>query len=203
MEKTINFKALAVALTVCLAISLSFNVYSSLNTSDAGAKTFVYEWPHGRLVFGQQLIANGTLHLEITFDWEEDALSINATINDDDYDPLDYIGLVFDRNSNGFIDVGLKDRPYVFFANNKTCTTDIILHKTGKVYGISFIGPKESPYHNCTFIEDGYTFDILIPKSELSDVKANMVHFYFQDRDVSSLQEAEMYWVSLTLEGWQ
>jgi len=210
MEKIKKFQILAIMLTVCLATSLAFNVYQFLNrecepSETSGAKTFVYEWSPGELVvLGQQKITNETLRLELTFKWEEEALSINATINDNDYDTLDYMSLVFDRNGNEVIDVGLEDGPYIFFAGNLTCTAYIILDKTGKVYGITYLPPKESTYHNCTFTEgEGYTFNIRIPKSELSEVKANMVHFYFTDKNVPSLEELESYWVSVMFEGWQ
>ena len=206
MEKIKKFQILAIILTVCLVASLSFNAYQFLNRcgENTNAKTFVYEWPHGSSVFGQQLIANGTLRLEITFNWEEDALSINATINDDAYSEGGGIGLVFDRSGNGFIDIGFVDRPYLLGTDNTTMPRDIALCKDGKIKCLAFWSPERSPYHNCTFNEtEGYTFNIRIPKGELSTVKANMVYFYYIDFGCPSLWDVELYWVSVMLEGWQ
>ncbi|MDH5754891.1 MAG: hypothetical protein OEY95_06800 [Candidatus Bathyarchaeota archaeon] len=205
METKEKFQILAIILAVCLAISLFFNVYPSPNTSNTNAKTFVYEWPYGNLIgVGHQTIVNGTLRLEITFEWGEDALSINAKINDDAYSEGGGMGLVFDRNGNGFIDIDFVDQPYLLGTDNTTMPRDIALCKDGKIKCLAFWSPERSPYHNCTFNEaEGYTFNIRIPKGELSTVKANMVYFYYIDFGCPSLWDVELYWVSVMFEGWQ
>ena len=198
--------AIPLLLAVCLATSLAFNIYQFLGCDGETSvtKTFTYEWSHGELVvLGQQKITNGTLRLEIAFKREEEALRINATINDNDYG-MDVMGLVFDRNGNGFIDIGLADKPYILFSDNYTYYHDVALCKDGRIRCIIQIAPSESTYHNCTFKEDvGYTFDIKIPESELSKVKADILYFYFMDfGGCPSINDVESYWVSVMFEGW-
>jgi len=149
---------------------------------------------------------NETLRLEITFESVNDSLNVVARINDDDYCEIDMLGLVLDRSGNGFIDVGEEDHPYMLFAGNVTYYHDVLLRKDGIIECIVQIPPQHSVYHTCTFTEAlGYTFKIHIPKSELSNVKANMVYVYFCDLDVwFQTKEWEWTsWVSVMIEAWR
>jgi len=204
-----KFKIAVPMLIVCLVASLSFNAYQFLNcdSENSEAKTFVYEWVYSDFVGDRrQKMLNGTLRLEITFKWLEQNLSIVAKINDDDRDDylfIDMLGLVFDRSGNGVIDWGQEDRPYMLYASNYTYYDNTYLGYQGEGVIRSYwpLGPTPSSYHNCTFKEDvGYTFDITIPKSQLSDVKANMVYVYYQDGNIG-FQPG--WWVAVTFEEWQ
>jgi len=205
MEQIKKFQILALTLTVCLAASLFFNVYLLLNTSHTTAKTFVYEWFYAGQVGGFlpiQMILNGTLHLEITFKWAENYLSIIAKINDDDRHDFDMLGLVFDKNGNGVIDWGQGDEPYMLYASNCTHYSCTYLGYRGegiiRCYSLEI--PPPSSYHTCVFAEEGYTFDIKIPKSHFSKVAADMVYVYYQDWNIQ-LQPG--WWVAVTFEGWR
>jgi len=200
-----KFKIVVPVLIVCLVASLSFNAYQFLNCDGENSvtKTFVYEWVYSDVVGDRcQKILNGTLRLEITFKWLEQDLSIVAKINDDDYLFIDILGLVFDRSGNGVIDWGQEDRPYMLYASNYTYCHQTYLGYQGEGIIRSYdpLRPKPSSYHTCVFTEEGYTFDIKIPKSELSDVKANMVYVYYQDGNIG-FQPG--WWVAVMLEGWQ
>jgi len=180
--------------------SVSFNVYQYLDCN--GEKTFVYEWVYSDFVGDiRQKMLNGTLRLEITFKWLEQNLSIVAKINDDDYHFYDMLGLVFDRSGNGVIDWGHGDRPYMLFPDNYTCWRNTYLGYQGEGVIRSYDPlPKPRSYHTCVFTEEGYTFDIMIPKSELADVKADMVYVFYQDGNISFKPG---WWVAVTFEGWQ
>lgn len=201
MEKIKKFQISTIVLTACLAVSLFFNVYPLFSGSNTNAKTFVYEWPYGTMVvYGQQYIMNGTLRLEITFKWVEDYLSIVAKINDDDRHGFDMLGLVFDINGNGAIDLGSVDNPYMLYSSNTTIQHAVYLYKDGWIHSISLEIPGPSTLHTCVFTEEGYTFDVKIPKSGLSEVAANLVYVYYQDWNI---QPQPGWWVAVTFEGWQ
>lgn len=68
------------------------------------------------------------------------SLSVAVKINDDEYNPWDYFGIVFDMNENGVIDSGLGDTPIVPWANNMTSAP--LLLETG-----FFVFPEHSPQH--------------------------------------------------------
>jgi hypothetical protein len=204
MERKV--KILVVVLVACLAVSLFFNGYQFLKTSKSStSKTFVYEWAYGTgVVLGQQQITNETLRLELAVEWGEETLDIVATINDDDYGD-DSLGLAFDRNGNGVIDIGMSDKPYPLSVYNYTTYHDNEICKDGRIYcGIEII-PSTSTYHSCTFMEGvGYKFNIRIPKSELSNIKADMLYIVFQDTDYHPPSVPDSaFWVFVTFEGWQ
>jgi len=183
---------LSSVLAVCLVVSVAAGyVYFSRSS----VKSFVLEWSAA-----EQEIVNGTLRMEFTFEWQNESLSITVKINDDEYDMQDMLGFVFDRNGNGTIDLYHKDTPYVFTANNWTWY-NVALRFDG-----CLVLPKDlplpSPYHTCVFIEGtGYLFNISIPKSELANVKADVVHIFFGD--VTNIPPWLDDWVSSQIEGWQ
>jgi len=184
-------------------------IFNSTQSAPSNVKTFVYEWPSSiDVMFGGQKIINGTLRLNITFESTNNSANIVATINDDDYNGYDFLGLVFDLNGNGFIDVGGLDYPYMLFASNRTYYRNhgVVLTKDGTIWTPIELAPMKSFQHNCTFIEGiGYTFNIRLSKSEFSLVKANMVYVYFYDRNVLSYTNEWKWspWVSVMIEGWQ
>lgn len=203
MERKV--KILVVVLAACLAVSLFFNGYQYFMGCEVPKpKTFVYEWASGNgVVLGEQQITNETLRLELTVEWGKETLNMVAKINDDDFQMEDYMGLVFDKNGNGFIDVGMTDDPYLLLQNH---TTDHnALTKDGTIEWMVDDIPYPSPYHYCVFTEGvGYTFNITIPKSDLSNVKADMMYVTFQDHEHhhASVPD-EAFWVSVMVEGWQ
>jgi len=199
-------KILVIVLVACLVVSLFFNAYQCLSFrgyNSSTSKTFVYEWPRGS--FAGQRIVNDTLRLELTVEWGEETLDMVAKINDDEYHWEDYLGLVFDRNGNGFIDYGMSDAPYLLgAANYTTAPNQNALTRDNTIEWLVDDIPHSSPYHYCVFTEDvGYTFNITIPKSELSDVKADMLFIVFIDTDYPHTPNLDyLYRVSLMVEGW-
>lgn len=77
-----------------------------------------------------QDIVNGTFKIEIsawfenhTSPWDNttyEMFYILVSVYDDDYSSDDHLGLVFDENHNGIIDLGFEDRPQLFYADNST-----------------------------------------------------------------------------------
>lgn len=81
-------------------------------------------------------------------------------VNDDDYSPEDYLGLVFDMNENGVIDLGVSDHPFGLLTTNMTIPS--MLLESGFL-GFAYCPPRRGP-HNCTFDPDtGYMFQIEFP----------------------------------------
>ena len=86
-----------------------------------------------------------------------DYLSFIININDDDYNKKDYIGLIFDRNQNDMIDLGMIDKPYGLWADGMTAPSALM--ENG---GLAFAEmPPEPGGLKSTFDpEKGYTFEI-------------------------------------------
>jgi len=110
-----------------------------------------------------QRIVQGTLRLEISLKWvvvpnsTHKWLSMVVRVNDDDYSEGDYLGLVFDMNENGVMDLWNADGPCGLWTNNMT-TTSVLLENG--FLGFAEEMPTRGP-HNCTFdSETGYTFQI-------------------------------------------
>lgn len=91
-------------------------------------------------------------------------LSMVVKVNDDDHNEWDYLGLVFDMNENGVIDLGTADKPFGLWTNNMT--TPSALLENGFL-GFAYCPPTRDP-HNCTFDPDtGYTFQIKFHSTSL------------------------------------
>jgi len=113
-----------------------------------------------------QKIVHGTLRLEISITWGVTPNSTNkwlfmvVRVNDDDYNPWDYLGLVFDMNENGVIDLGFEDNPFGLWVNNMTAPSGLM---ENGFLGFAETMPTPGP-HTCTFDPDtGYTFRIFFP----------------------------------------
>ena len=199
-----NKKTVAVSCVVIIAaVSLLVSYYA---VNFCGAKRFVYTWTKE-----EQDIINGTLRLEISFEWKGENLSVIAKINDgkaygfDGIPNFSYLLLVFDRNGNEKIDdvhspAHHSEGAYLFYWNNLfSDNAELISVEHG---GIAFsCNAFKSPYHKCTFEEGvGFTYYISIPRAELEKVKLN---------DVAVVYEAWSYryfdtdWVYAYIRGWQ
>jgi len=137
-------------------------------------RTFIFEF----LPWCQSIVS-GPLRMELTFTLQEGNLSILAKINDDDYDSGefggDYLGLVFDRNSNGDLeDVGIMLYP----VNTKLPG---LLRGDGMLWCPFIMVPSASPYHTCTYETGmGYTFNASFSISELG-TPSDLIHVCFYD----------------------
>jgi len=79
-------------------------------------------------------------------------------VYDDDYNSNDYLGLVFDMNHNGVIDLGDEDDPLIIYADNSTVYTwAASLMKEG-FFAVAEV-PRMPAHNKCRFDpEKGYVF---------------------------------------------
>lgn len=182
-------------LASCLAVSLFVNCYLYFElqkVEERISSTFTFTW--GSNV---QYITPYTLKLEMQFSSEDQNISIRARINDDDYAAGDYLGLVFDKNADGSVD--LKEFGYGLWANNKSYD-NAILSPAGNLC-FPQIPPKPSPYHTATFnSQTGYTFEIKLPKLNLTNSK---VHVVFNDVNLSMRLCYTFVYVQFMFEAWE
>jgi len=202
------FKVVVPVLIVCLAVSLSFNIYQFLNddyepseTEACKSKTFVFyemnQYHFYEAVPYRKLILNSTefLRVEITFNWTTDDLMVTATVNDDDYHPYDYLGLAFDANQDGYF-----EKIYRLDAYNYTVPQNYVLLLTsyGGITWLAQGGPHPSSYHYCTFNSSGYFFHFWIPKETINFRQPMPVFLCFGDLDASLIihdwEPATAYW---------
>jgi hypothetical protein len=196
-----------------ITIVLMILLFASLIGGSPGH--FVLEWPPE-----QQEIVEGTLRMELTFEWGNESLDITAKINDDEYYGTDRLSLVFFRvNESGEVDFWHNYSPYIFVACNLTTVDScvIIRHRDNRSWHLGQdeeLGlvtdilhgtwPIRSPYHNCTFTEGiGYTFNISIPKSELVNVNADVVYVQFCSVVPFDKSQWGYDWVSRRVWGWR
>ncbi|MEM2972444.1 MAG: hypothetical protein QW270_08530 [Candidatus Bathyarchaeia archaeon] len=78
--------------------------------------------------------------------------------NDDDYEEWDYLGLVFDTNQDGHIDI--HDESYALYANNMTQPSVLCDHG---FLGFAEVAPVPGPHEVSFNIDAGYTFTIQFP----------------------------------------
>lgn len=140
-------------------------VWEEINTLKVGNSTngtmdFTFAWGSQA-----QNIVNGTFKIDVsvwfenhTNPWDNTTCQmfyIVINVYDDDYGSDDYLGLVFDMNHNGTIDLGFEDRPRFLYVNNSTIGV-AALGKEG------FLAPAEVPRkkaYMCTYDpEKGYAF---------------------------------------------
>jgi hypothetical protein len=143
-----------------------------------------------------QSIVQGTLRLEVSLTWgvvpnsTHKWLSMVVKVNDDDYSEWDYLGLVFDMNENGVIDLGFEDAPFGLWTNNMTAPS-VLLENGFLAFAETM--PTPGP-HTCTFDPDtGYTFRIFFPSPPwtgssplnpaevLKEGHKNLLHICFRD----------------------
>lgn len=172
----------------------AYALYSLLNTSNSTNETMNFTFTWGP---DTQRIVQGTLRLEVSITWAvvpnstHKWLSMVVSVNDDEYSEWDYLGLVFDMNENGVIDLGFEDLPFGLWTNNMT--TDSALLENGFL-AFAETMPKAGP-HNCTFDPNtGYTFRIKFysvptdliyppynPAEVLKEGNKNLLHMCFKD----------------------
>lgn len=200
-----NSKFVVVYLSI-ITIASAASLYASRLNSP---KVFVFTWPKE-----EQDIINGTLRIEMSFQWKGESLKIIAKINDK-LGLHGYLGLVFDRNGNGEIDYWETDKPYMLQGNNMTAGA-------GGAYLLprnSSAGPdypegkggylrghctRVSPYHTAMFIEDvGWLYDISIPKGELTEVRANVVYIVYLSNTYAFASSTPLFnWVTAEAAEW-
>jgi hypothetical protein len=150
------WELLAIILAGLLAISFVFNVYfaSFRFTSETYIPFgFSFEWgPES------QNIVNGTFRLGVKMWIDGDNVTMVIDANDDDYEDWDYVGLVFDTNQNGYVD--LSDESFALFAFNGTVKSHLANHGF-----LAFVQlPPESGPQNVTFSPvSGYVFAVQFP----------------------------------------
>jgi len=172
---------LVVVLSVCLAVSLGFNVYQYINyiRRHGSSSTFTFTWGPE-----EQDIVPSVLTLEMAFVWDAEDLYVVAKVNDDDYFWGNYLGFAFDKNHNGVIDPsppGLSssgDAHYQAFADNMTYPAPFM--SPDGCFGI-FKCPTIPGIHTCTFNPStGYTF--VIPfRGLMLQLTNKLVHVTFHD----------------------
>jgi hypothetical protein len=171
--KMSKFKMAFAVVLICLCVSVGFNIYQYLGTEHS-PKIFV---------FTNEYIRNDTqVRMEVTFDWQLENLSMTVTVNDDEYNENDYLGVVFDKSNNGTIDLWNEDEPYVLYANNMTRPQGAaVLCEWG---GLSWaiINAVPSCYHTCTFNEKtGYTFKMTFSRQDIKVGPPTPIHICFAD----------------------
>jgi hypothetical protein len=167
-----KWQLFSLVLAIALMVSISFNIYQNLSGSNCASNgnpnneentpmNFTFTWGPET-----QDIINGTVHLEMSLRWgvvpnsSHRWLSMMVKINDDDYNPCDYLGIVFDSNENGVIDLGSADDPFGLWTNNMTAPS--VLLENGFLCFAQCM-PTLGP-HTCTFEPDtGYMFSIFFP----------------------------------------
>jgi hypothetical protein len=150
-----KWQLFSLVLAIALVISLSFNIYQNFsdfncasNNKENTPMDFTFTWGPDT-----QKIVNGTFVLEIWLTLDRENLTITIKANDDEYDPADYIGLIFFNNS--------EYEPYGLFANNMTINPPILTERG--LLGFPLYPPELGP-HKVTFDpETGYTFNTEFP----------------------------------------
>lgn len=139
------------------------------------SETYKFTWARE-----QQDIVQGTLLLELTCSRSGEGLHLTVKINDDDFNPHDYLGIIFDKNGDGAIDLGTSDEPYGLWANNLTAPA--ALTERGLMF--AEIMPRRG-LHTCKFDSAGYAFEVTFSKSELNLTKNTvLLRICFGDEDV-------------------
>jgi len=183
------------------AYNLALSSGNSKNQADDGVDNslnFVFTWGPGA-----QRIVNGTFRLEIMFRLERrvgspaNHLCMVINANDDEYNKYDYLGLVFDTNQNGYID--LEDKSYGMCVDNKTTESHLL---SGGFLGWSWRLPIRGPHIVLFEPDTGYTFIINFPYqgygdwdpgSVLKKGQDNPLHVCFYDFDAEGFLMPGVY----------
>jgi len=166
---------ISVALTSVSSVYAYLNLFRAESSSTPDSYVF-YLW--------NDYIRNGTpVRIEISFDWQAENLSMTVTVNDDEYNKWDYLGLVFDINKNGKIDYGGKDEPCIVHANNLTRVRKGVYLLENGLFSWAMIDPMPSSFHTCIFDKEvGYTFKISLRRQSINGVEPPMpMHICFVD----------------------
>lgn len=211
-----RWQILSFVLVFVLGISVGVGVYQNLNPSKASngnppndqsdtlsnsTSTANNTWLNFTFTWGpeSQNIVQGEFRIKIgmCFYTYSTAYATQKRIwmlietNDDEYDDWDYIGLVFDTNQNGYVDI--RDETYGAYANNMTQPAS--LYEDGFL-AFAEMSPIRGPQH-VTFASDkGYTFSFNFPSvgyeswDPLPSLKTgcnNPLHICFLDDDAGGV----------------
>lgn len=141
------------------APSAQLELTLALSRVSATQPTYDYSFSWSK---NAQVLVNGTLTMQLQFAFTNDSLLITAQINDTTFYPGNDLGIIFDKEFDGF---HLGDQGYMLNADNTTFSgyetqLGVGWFLTGTVKNI----PGPSPYHYCTFNnETGYTFYVHFP----------------------------------------
>lgn len=174
-----KFEIVVPTLIICSMASLAFGFHQFLNIRDETCVTKTFTWT------GKNYItSNGVVRVNATFDWSSSNLTMVIWVNEDedDFCTHDCIGLVFDKDGDGDL---FDEIAYWLGAGNiiPPIPSTNRLADWGGIYTVPIQEPpKPSPYHNCTFTESGYTFNIGIPKTEINFTRPMFTHLCFFDQ---------------------
>lgn len=194
-----TWQLLCLILTIALIFSVSLNIYQSFDASNDGSdgnpssNSNASEEMNFTFTGGSdsQKIVQGEFRLEIRMRWYGENLSMVITANDDDYEEWDYIGLVFDTNQDGHIDI--HDTSYALLANNLTIPSVLLEHG---FLGFAQIAPRSGPQKVSFSPDTSHTFTVQFPCSDgyggewnpaqsLKKANDNSLHLCFHDKDVA------------------
>jgi hypothetical protein len=225
-----NNARFAVFYVTMISIALAASLYASSLT---GSSTFVLEWPPEQ----QEIVdGTFRIELTLEWEHESLSITIKIN-DDEYNRPDRLALVFFTLDENGEVDLWHDYEPYLFTVNNFSAVRDKLrLYSRDNLpwhprtpYNINgqdwHPGQDEelatvegvdpynlfvikSPYHNCTFTEGaGYTFDIIIPKSELVNATANVMYVLFYDGYNLFIQDPDRLtyydWVSRRVWGWR
>jgi hypothetical protein len=148
-----------------------------------------------------QDIVDEIFKIEVSVWFGDNTLPDNTTIKmfyivvsvyDDDHSKDDYLGLVFDMNHNGVIDLGFEDDPLIIYGDDST------IYELGAVTlledGLLIVAevPREPAHNKCVYnLEKGYVFGTFgYPASDITSQFEDMpayipVHICFADRNLN------------------
>jgi len=176
-------------LSILLCVSLTVNLYLFyLSQLPATAKIFNFHWN-----VEYQNVVDGTLCMNVTFEWINGNLSVVVEVNDDDYHSGDSVGLFFDRNRDGTIDhkdmrvkIGNRTVPLenILIADGMATQGALISHR-GKTEITRVISTRNGR-HVVTYSATGYVFQISYTSSELNftEYEDFVASVAFSDYDV-------------------
>ena len=158
-----------------------------------------YTWMNFSFTWGSdtQKIVPGDFHLKVYMRWGNETigtmttetLTIYIEANDDDFEGWDYVGIVFDTNQDGYIDI--RDDSIVLFANNMTQPSFLIDHG---FLAFAECMPIRGPHRVSFNVETGYIFSIKFPPGghtaknpiqSIKDASRSPIHICFYDNDLA------------------
>jgi hypothetical protein len=166
----------------------------SANNDASGQMNFTFTWGSD-----SQKIVQGEFRLKVSIKWDVVTIVENVTMetltmyieaSDDDYEGWDYIGLVFDTNQDGHIDV--HDDSIALFANNMTQWSVLCEHG---FLGFAEMMPMSGPQRVSFDPDTGYIFAIQFPcwcwgqdpMQSLKKEANNPIHICFYDNGLAKV----------------
>lgn len=129
-------------------------LWEEISTLELGNSTndtieFTFTWGSNT-----QKIVQETFCLKIRLGWDGKNLTVVIQVNDDEYDPGDYIGLVFLNNDSEYESYGL-------FADNMTITPSFLMEHG--LLSFPMYPPEVGPQKVMFDPKTGYTFTVQYP----------------------------------------